>query len=64
MVERETGSYAPSTKACVPTARESNATWRNWLSDKDIRVANLAASHALVFEQPHAIADEMLTFLR
>ena len=30
----------------------------------NIRVANLAASHALVFEQPDAIADEILTFLR
>ena len=28
----------------------------------NIRVANLAASHALIFEQPHAIADEILTF--
>lgn len=30
----------------------------------NIRVANLSASHALVFEQPHAVADEILTFLR
>jgi len=29
----------------------------------NIRVANLAASHALVFEQPRAGADEILTFL-
>jgi len=29
----------------------------------NIRVANLAASHPLVFEQPHAIAHEILTFL-
>jgi len=30
----------------------------------NIRVANLAASHALVFEQPHPVADEIRTFLR
>src|SRR5437016_13643377 len=30
----------------------------------NIRVANLSARHALVFEQPHAVADEILTFLR
>jgi pimeloyl-ACP methyl ester carboxylesterase len=30
----------------------------------NVRVSNLAASHALVFEQPRAIADEVLTFLR
>jgi hypothetical protein len=29
----------------------------------NVRVADLAASHALVFEQPRAIADEILTFL-
>jgi pimeloyl-ACP methyl ester carboxylesterase len=30
----------------------------------NIRVANIAASHALVFEQPQAVADEILKFLR
>jgi hypothetical protein len=30
----------------------------------NIRVANLPASHALVFEQLQAVADEILTFLR
>ncbi|HEV3102061.1 MAG TPA: alpha/beta hydrolase [Candidatus Dormibacteraeota bacterium] len=30
----------------------------------NVRVVNLAASHALVFEQPQAIANEILTFLR
>ena len=31
---------------------------------ENIRVVNLAASHALVFEQPHAIAAEIQAFLR
>jgi pimeloyl-ACP methyl ester carboxylesterase len=31
---------------------------------RNVRVINLAASHALVFEQPHAIANEILKFLR
>jgi pimeloyl-ACP methyl ester carboxylesterase len=31
---------------------------------RNVRVANIAASHALVFEQPQAVADEILTFLR
>jgi len=30
---------------------------------KNIGAINLAASHALVFEQPGAIAHEILTFL-
>jgi hypothetical protein len=30
----------------------------------NIRVANLTASHALVFEQPRAVADQNLKFLR
>jgi hypothetical protein len=31
---------------------------------RNVRAVNLAASHALVFEQPQAIAGEILTFLR
>lgn len=31
---------------------------------RNVRVINIAASHALVFEQPQAIANEILTFLR
>jgi pimeloyl-ACP methyl ester carboxylesterase len=31
---------------------------------RNVRAVNLAASHALVFEQPPAIAREILTFLR
>ena len=31
---------------------------------RNVRAINLAASHALVFEQPHAIALEILKFLR
>jgi len=30
----------------------------------NVRAINLAASHALVFEQPRAIADEIRKFLR
>jgi hypothetical protein len=31
---------------------------------ENIRAVNLAASHPLVFEKPHAAANEILTFLR